>query len=264
MKRSPHEVVIWALFSISIQAFGQTPSTQNGVRIFSTTCAACHGLDGRGGEHAPNIATDVVIQRKTDTQLTEIIRKGIPAAGMPAFGKLLDENQMRAVLNYLRILQKDSDTSTVIGDAEQGYAIFFGMGRCSECHMMNGRGGFLGADLSGYGEAHSAATIRQWILDPNKNSDVRHGAVTVVTRRGRRYRGIVRNEDNFSLQMQSPDGSFKLLDKSDLRRVERESESIMPADYRKRLTEAQLNNLVAFLANAKQATPSAAASDEEQ
>lgn len=264
MNRALRELLIWAMFSISIQAFGQAPSTQNGVQIFSTTCAACHGLDGRGGEHAPNIATDAAIQRKTDAQLTNIIRNGIPAAGMPAFGKLLDDDQMRSVVNHLRILQKDNDKSAVIGDAGRGHAIFFGIGRCSECHMMNGRGGFMGADLSGYGETHSAATIRQWILDPNKNSDMRRGTVTVVTQRGKRYRGVVRNEDNFSLQIQSLDGSFKLLNKSDLRRVERESESIMPADYRKKLTEAQVNDLVAFLARAKQATPSAADGDEEQ
>jgi cytochrome c oxidase cbb3-type subunit 3 len=33
-----------------------------GAAIFASNCAGCHGADGRGGEHAPNIATTPEVQ----------------------------------------------------------------------------------------------------------------------------------------------------------------------------------------------------------
>jgi cytochrome c oxidase cbb3-type subunit III len=221
-----------------------------GRPIFSSTCAACHGLDGRGGEHAPNIATDPRIQATPDSALRQIIRKGIPAAGMPGFEKTLSDPQQSAVLAYLRLLQGGGNTGPLTGDAKRGRELFYGKAGCAECHTVDGRGGFLGADLTGYGKQHPAAAVREAIIEPNKNIDERRGAVSVVTRSGKELRGIVRNEDNFSLQLQTVDGSFHLLDKSDLARIEREPRSLMPADYGTKLTGSELDDLISFLSQA--------------
>ena len=45
--------------------------------------------------------------------------------------------------------------------------------------------------------------------------------VTATTTNGDSYQGIIRNEDNFSLQLQSEDGAFHFLSKADLKTVER-------------------------------------------
>lgn len=50
---------------------------QPGALTFASNCAACHGADGRGGEHAPNIATAPEVQHLADTDLAGIIRNGI-------------------------------------------------------------------------------------------------------------------------------------------------------------------------------------------
>ncbi len=217
-----------------------------GEQTFSA-CAACHGLDGRGGEHAPDIATDQTVQRMADDALLTVIRNGIPAAGMPAFNKLLDENQIKAVLQYLHLLQGGGVAANLPGDAAQGRILFFGSGNCGRCHMVNGRGGFLGADLSGYGDGHSAAKIRASIIAPDENQNWRRGTITVVTQAGKKYRGIIRNEDNFSLQMQTPDGNFHLFEKTQLTSIDHESRSFMPADYGSKLSSADLENLIKFL-----------------
>src|SRR6478736_250421 len=47
---------------------------------FIARCAGCHGADANGGERAQGIRRD-----RTDAQLADIIRRGIPSAGMPAF-----------------------------------------------------------------------------------------------------------------------------------------------------------------------------------
>lgn len=210
--------------------------------MFSTTCAGCHGLDGRGGERAAKIATSL-----SDSDLTHIIRNGIRSGGMPAFGSSLDDSQISALVKYLRVLQGQAGTVSLPGDPERGRTLFFGTAGCSGCHMINGEGGFLGADLSNYGKAHSPAEIREYIIDPQKSIDPRNATVVAVTRTGKTYTGVVRNEDNFSLQMQTADGSFHLFDKSELARIKHQAKSMMPSEYGSRLSKADLDDLVSYL-----------------
>jgi len=58
----------------------------------------------------------------------------------------------------------------------------------------------------------------------------------------------VRNEDNFSLQLMGADGAFHNLMKSDVVRMERSVNPIMPADFGQRLDASELNDLVSYLA----------------
>ncbi len=233
-----------------------------GQQTFSA-CAACHGLDGRGGEHAPNIATDPNIQRKPDAAILGVIRNGIPAAGMPGFSKLLDDRQIQAVFKYLRKLQRSEDTGQAQGNRVHGAELFFVRAGCAGCHMIDGRGGFFATDLSGYGQGHSAASIREAILEPNKNPDPRHGAVTVTTRGSKHYTGVIRNEDNFSLQIQTADGAFHFFDKSELVRIEHRAGSLMPSDYGSKLTAAELDDLISFLSESKGGAKSGSDDGEE-
>jgi cytochrome c oxidase cbb3-type subunit III len=57
----------------------------------------------------------------------------------------------------------------------------------------------------------------------------------------------VRNEDNFSVQLQSVDGTFHLLQKSDLAEFAYEPMPLMPGDYNSKLTQAELKQIVAYL-----------------
>ncbi len=235
-----------------------------GQQIFNSTCAACHGLDGQGGEHAPNIASEPNIQRKSEAEIAGIVRKGIPGTGMPAFGGSLDDRAIGSVVKYLRSLQENKGASTVAGDAVQGHALFFGQAHCADCHSVGGKGGFLGTDLSSYGRNRSAAAIRASILDPDVSRNARHGTATLMTRSGEKYTGVVRNEDNFSVQLQTVDGAFHFLDKSDLVRIERHPKSLGHANEEHILTSKQVDDLVAFLAKADGARMSENDNDEEQ
>jgi len=64
-------------------------SIADGRQVFESRCAGCHGIDGRGGERAPDIATSAKTQRRSDSALAQIINNGIPAAGMPASARLM-------------------------------------------------------------------------------------------------------------------------------------------------------------------------------
>ena len=143
------------------------------------------------------------------------------------------------------------------GDAAAGEALFFGKADCASCHLVNGRGGVTGPDLSDAGRL-SAAVLRQRIVDPNAapaavgrggGRGAPAGPTTVVarTKDGREIRGIRRNEDTFSLQLVDAKGQLHLLDKLALAGVTVETTSLKPADYGTRLTAAELDHLVAYL-----------------
>jgi len=225
----------------------------DGRKTFESVCATCHGLDGRGGERGPNVATRAEVQRLSDEETLRILQTGVPAAGMPAFGALGLPN-LQAVMAYLRILQGGSKAATIPGDPQRGKSLFFGKADCANCHTINGSGGFLGADLSSYGSNASIEEIRSAITDPDKDLDPRARTVLVTTREGRQFTGIARNEDNFSLQLQSLDGTFHLLAKSDLEHLEYQPKSLMPSDYGSVLSAGEINDLVSYLIRTAQAT----------
>ena len=217
-----------------------------GAKIFASRCAGCHGLDGRGGERAPNIVQDPTVQRLTDAELERIIRQGVVGTGMPAF-RSLDGADIHAVVAYLRTLQGKSNTVDLPGDPARGKILFFGKAGCSACHVMSGEGGFIASDLSAYARTHSAQDIRAAIIKPNPNGDRQALIAVATTGAGEKFRGRVRNEDNFSLQMQTLDGAFHFLLKSNLKGFEYTSQPIMPSDYKSTLSVEELNDVISFL-----------------
>ena len=225
-----------------------------GREAFRSHCSACHGLDGRGGEHGPDIVTTPEVRALPDAELARVISNGVPRAGMPSFKRLLSPEEVRAVVSYLRGAGSRGVATKLPGDPRQGGALFFGKARCGECHTVRGQGGFLGADLSDYGRDHSADQIREAILHPNgadgPNGHNPRGRETVVAtaRTGEHWTAIVLDEDNFSLQLLDQQGRFHLLTKSELASVERQARSLMPDDYGSRLSPAEIDALVAYLA----------------
>jgi putative heme-binding domain-containing protein len=203
-------------------------SFNEGQRNFGTICAGCHGLDGRGSERGPDIARRPEAQRLSDADILQIMAKGRTAAGMPAFGSL-GTAKLKAVLSHLRTLQGKGNAALVAGDPQRGKTVFFGL-------------------------AHPPAEIRSAITNPGSDADSRRRAVTVTTRDGKKYDGVIRNEDNFSLQLQSLDGTFHLLAKSEIEHLEFSPKTWMPADYGSTLDSKELDDLVSYLVSVARAS----------
>lgn len=224
------------------------PAPSPGRIVFNSTCAGCHGLDGRGSEKAPNIVSSVKVQHLSDAQLSNIISNGIPGTGMPAF-HTLKAIQLRSTIGYLHTLQGRGDAAAFPGNPVRGRNLFFGKGECSSCHTVSGEGGFLGPDLTRYAGSLTPRAIRNGIIDTKRIVPVGYRLAAATTHDGNRIEGIVRSEDNFSVQLQARDGAFHFLQKSDLQKLEYLEQPIMPTDYGKRLSEAELDDLVKYLAN---------------
>jgi putative heme-binding domain-containing protein len=217
-----------------------------GRRTFESTCAPCHGLNGTGGEHAPDIATTPEVVRLSDRETLKILQEGVLQKGMPPFAAL-GPAKLSEVLNYLRSLQGKGKTPAVTASVKEGKELFVGKGGCSECHMVQGAGGFLGPDLSDYGADHSADDIRSAIVSADKRPGFRKGLAKATIKNGQQISGLVRNEDNFSVQLQALDGTFHLLEKSGLSELTFDSTPVMPSDYDSKLSKSELDQLIAYL-----------------
>ena len=81
---------------------GDTRATVSvGDLLWQKQCARCHGLDGRGGPDAPvNFANAQWQDEASDAAIARIIAAGKPP--MPAFGNLLTESQLVALVEHVR------------------------------------------------------------------------------------------------------------------------------------------------------------------
>jgi cytochrome c oxidase cbb3-type subunit III len=240
-------------FAVSLCAIAQTtnPGANEARQTFLSVCAGCHGLDGRGGERGPDISTRQQVVQLSDGELLEILRGGRPAAGMPPFDAF-GTTKLKELVAYLRVLQGKGTSTKLPGNPINGKTLFFGKARCSECHTMQGSGGFLGRDLSTYGSALSPSEIRFAILHPDPASKANR-TVAIIMRNSQTFTGVIRNEDNFSIQLQSADGTFHFLTRSDIAKTAFLPQPIMPTDYSTTLKPAELDDLVSFIIAASNA-----------
>ena len=182
----------------------------------------------------------------TDSDLGRILHDVIPGTGMPAFNTLGDL-KIRSILSYLRFLQVKTEAQTDTGNPNQGKELFFGKGQCADCHAMGGKGRFLSTDLSDFAYNHNPSEIRIAIVSPQEQEGVPHTSVSVTTSSGQRFFGLIRNENNSSLQMQDADGQFYLFMKSDLGSIERSPAPSMPVDYKQKLSSTEIEDLVSYI-----------------
>jgi putative heme-binding domain-containing protein len=266
------QCLLFGLVSITNLRAQQPASTTTaadvqGSMLFDSNCGSCHGSDGRGGEHGPDIATAPDVQRLADSDLIAIAKNGVPGTGMPPFG-WLGQEKLTAIVQYLRTLQGRQIDIKLPGNPKGGEALFFGGARCSECHMVNGKGGFMGSDLSLYGADESAGQIRTVILDPEGKLPSQKKATIVVTHTGQKFTGMLKVDDNFSVSIQTMDGEFHFFQKSQLTHIELGSHSLMPGNYGSMLNDKQIYDLVSYLLhvgseNSKRSPTQSSKSDDD-
>ncbi len=83
---------------------GKTDVVAAGKKTFLRTCAECHGEDGAGLQEGVSNLQSPDVQKQSDGTLFWKISTGNVKKGMPAFGKL-DENDRWNVVSYLRTLK---------------------------------------------------------------------------------------------------------------------------------------------------------------
>jgi putative heme-binding domain-containing protein len=218
-----------------------------GRELYNRACTICHGLDGTVGDRAPALAGERRFLRTGPEELYDAIRNGIRGTAMPPAS--LEEDEIWNVVAYIRSLRATAADTITTGNAERGADLFWSKGDCGRCHMIKGRGGILGPDLSNVGGERRAAVLREAMTRSDRRVPRGYRPATIRMRDGTVLEGLVKNEDTYSLQvLGTKDLQLHLLDRAQTAEVVYGERSLMPSDYARRLSTAEIDDVVAFLA----------------
>ena len=225
--------------------FTTVEDVQAGQTLFGSQCSVCHGAGGAGGEIGPDLTTGQFRRTNTDGGLFRVISEGVPDTPMVGINRTRTDQSVWQLVAYLRSLSGGQRVA-VSGNASAGEQLFRGRGECSSCHMVNGEGGRQGPDFSTIGDRRSPEQLLSDLADPNERVQPRWWTMRVTHRDGTRVEGQRMNEGTYSLRILDTNDNMWSFQKRDLTASERIETSSMPS-YAGRLTDSQLENLVAYL-----------------
>ena len=238
---------------------GNPKAITDGAVLFRQECAFCHGVSARGGMRGPDLTTGSWTHGGSDAEVAATISSGVPGTAMPP-NKLTDD-EIWQIVAYLRTLEQAPAAAK--GDAGRGASLFAGAARCASCHIVNGRGGRLGPELTTVGSARSRAYIVESIREPGRHlSEIRglgeatlkFDTVSLTTADGKTIVGVPMNEDTFTVQVMDTNERVYSLEKKTLKSFRHENRSLMPAYDASRLGEGDLDDLVAYLQTLRAST----------
>jgi cytochrome c oxidase cbb3-type subunit III len=241
---------------------GSAKAAKAGEYEFRINCALCHGLGARGGGRGPDLSRPKKKHARTDAEMFQTISNGIPGTAMPANGTNgqgvgMTDEEIWEIIPYIRSLEAKA-TSKLLGNAARGKDLFYGDANCSLCHMVNGKGGRLGPELSAVGASRTREAIIDSVRNPSrrlawglteatKEFPQEYETVTVVTADGKQIKGVTLNEDSFSVQIMDTSEQIHLLEKDKLKSFQKTRESAMPQYNTDTLSDKDLEDIVAFL-----------------
>ena len=241
---------------------GDVKAAKAGQYEFRINCALCHGLGAHGGGRGPDLTLAQKKHAHSDAELFQVISNGIPGTVMPANGTNgqgvgMTDEEIWQIITYIRSVEVKAPAHP-IGNAEHGKELFYGDANCSLCHMVEGKGGRVGPELTSVGGSRTRDAIIDsvrnpsrhlaWgLTEPTKEFPQEYETITAVTAAGKEIKGVALNEDSFSVQMIDASEQIFLLEKDKLRSFSKSRESLMPQYKTDTLSDKALDDIVAYL-----------------
>lgn len=200
--------------------------------------------------------------------LDAIAEKKVPRADLTAFQArqllaLKDarvSDRLNAVWGAIRSPAKDRDallarykklaTSDEVKKANLSAGRHVWAKTCANCHTLFGEGGKIGPDLTG-SQRRNAEYILTKVLDPGAAVPRDYQLSRIVTTTGRVMTGVVKQENEKVLLLQTATEEVRVL-KSDIETRDALGGSLMPEGQLATLSDAEIRDLLAYLASEKQ------------
>lgn len=133
------------------------------------------------------------------------------------------------------------------GDADRGRQIFYQheAAQCTRCHAIKGRGGDVGPELGNIGSRLSREQLLESLVEPGLRIAPGYGSVAVTLKDGNTVRGILKEETDSFVVLQSSDGETSKIPKTQIAE-RRNSPSAMPP-MGNILSRSELRDMVEFL-----------------
>jgi putative heme-binding domain-containing protein len=252
----------------SAQQHSYTPQEiEEGRKLYDANCGRCHAETGAG---VAGIELFRQIRRaNSDDDIAKLIQSGIPGTAMPPSN--FTTPQALSVVAYLRSMVgvapgaapiaaggPGRGATALAGVPARGKEIFNGKGGCAGCHRAEGAGGTSGPDLTRAGVGRGGrgpvqpvdpAVLERSILDPNADIAVAFRMFQVTPKTGTAVRGVLLNQDTFSVQLRDEAQNLRAFLKSDLKDF-----GFLPSpmpSYSGRLTPQEVADVVSYLLTLK-------------
>jgi cbb3-type cytochrome c oxidase subunit III len=79
-----------------------------GQQLYNVACKSCHGVEAYGTRMAPSLNNQQFLGETPDAAIYQIIAGGVPETAMPAWGGRLTEEDLSALVAYLRSLESSA------------------------------------------------------------------------------------------------------------------------------------------------------------
>jgi putative heme-binding domain-containing protein len=157
------------------------------------------------------------------------------------------EGKVSAVEEYERFAEKAS------GDADRGRAIFDDVSgvNCIGCHVVCGKGGTVGPDLTTAGTQFSRAQLIESILYPSKAVREGYQEYVVDLKNREQMSGLLKSETVEEVAIVDAEGTLHRIRQGDIRRKRPTNLSLMPEGLASGLTLEEFADLVAYVESLK-------------
>ncbi len=154
-----------------------------GKKRFRILCAGCHGADGTGGERGP-----ALVGRPDSRMHSAEIRATSFATGFPRRAcrhSACPPREFEDLVAYVHSLRsRRRETQRRQATSRRANSFFQGKGNCAACHRVQGRGGWIGPDLSDVGATTQPGGDREALKDPGAGTRRDIAVATVRLRDG--------------------------------------------------------------------------------
>jgi putative heme-binding domain-containing protein len=134
------------------------------------------------------------------------------------------------------------------GDKVRGKAVFKNV--CSACHLLEGVGTQVGADLSAIRD-QGKDTILLNILDPNREVKPQFLSYILATKSGRSFTGMITAETANSITIRQADRTSETVLRRDIEELQSTGLSYMPEGLEKQIDVPSMADLLAYLKSTK-------------
>ncbi len=138
------------------------------------------------------------------------------------------------------------------GDGAAGKQVF--MNVCSSCHQVNNEGVSFGPALSKIGSKLTKDALYVSIIHPDAGISFGYEGHIITMKDGNIVAGIIISETADAVEINTPGGVKKKLEKAQIKSRKMMDNSMMPASLYQTLTQPELVNLVAYLFSLKDKT----------
>jgi putative heme-binding domain-containing protein len=118
---------------------------------------------------------------------------------------------------------------------------------CTSCHMVNGKGGNIGPNLSAIGKGLSVREIIAEVLWPNQNVKEGYNRVAVETKSGALIQGIKIFENAEEIQIETTESKKPKVVSKKIIASKTETGSLMPSGLMDNYSEEELRDLIKYL-----------------